>query len=43
MSVSVVKEAEANLKKKNVTVKFENEVSKELLIEAINKAGYEAK
>ncbi len=43
MSVSGVKEAEANLKKKNVTVKFENEVSKDLLIEAINKAGYEAK
>ena len=43
MSVSGVKEAEANLKKKSVTVKFENEVSKELLIEAINKAGYEAK
>ncbi len=43
MKVAGVSTAEANLDAKNVTVSFENEVSKDELIKSIKEAGYEAK
>ena len=42
MSVNGVKKAEANLKKKNVTVSFDGDVNKDEIIKAINEAGYKA-
>ena len=42
MSVAGVKEAEANLKKNNVVVKYESEIDKDALVKAINDAGYKA-
>ena len=42
MSVAGAKEAEANLKKNNVVVKYESEIDKDALVKAINDAGYKA-
>ncbi len=42
MSIAGVKKAEANLKKKNVVIKFESEIDKDSVVKAINEAGYKA-
>ena len=42
MSVAGAMEAEANLKKNNVVVKYESEIDKDALVKAINDAGYKA-
>ncbi len=43
MKIEGVAKADANLKKKNVTVKYEGNVSKDDLVKSIVEAGYEAK